>query len=64
MQVEIFTVNGHRFKGTIDETQKSSLLKVQWIYLKSKKARIAINTDHIIGIYEHPHSDRKQNRGD
>lgn len=46
----IVCIGGWKYTGKIIEENKSTLLKVQWIKIKTKKGTVSINTDHIVSI--------------
>jgi len=50
MTTTIVCIGGWKYTGTIIEENKSSLLKIQWIKIKTHKGTVSINTDHIVSI--------------
>ena len=48
--VVIHTMFGYKFIGKIKDVNKSSLFKIQWISIITKKGEILLNLDHVISI--------------
>jgi len=50
MNVTIVCDGGWKYTGKVIDTEKSSLLKLQWIVIETKTGKISINTDKIVSI--------------